>query len=94
MGLEFDWDPAKAEANEKKHGVSFEEASTAFGDPLHMVVEDPRHSLEEERFALFGRSNAGRLLAVMDTDRGERIRLISARLATPSERRAYGEGES
>lgn len=60
--LEFEWNPDKAEANRKKHGVSFEEASSAFYDPLHVVIEDPRHSQAEERFVLFGRSSAGRLL--------------------------------
>jgi uncharacterized DUF497 family protein len=93
MALEFEWDPQKAEANRKKHGVSFEEASSAFYDPLHIVIGDPRHSQAEERFVLFGRSSAGRLLAVMHTDRGERVRLISARLALPKERRQYEQGD-
>lgn len=91
MALEFEWDPAKAEANEKKHGVSFDEACTAFLDPLHVVVVDPRHSQREERFTLFGRSATGRIVAVMHTERAERIRLISARLATPKERRQYAK---
>jgi len=59
MGLEFEWDPAKAEANQRKHGVSFEEASTAFGDPLHLVIADPRHSLAEERCSLDSRVQVG-----------------------------------
>jgi uncharacterized protein len=70
----------------------FEEASTAFYDPLHVVIEDPRHSQEEERFVLFGRSSAGRLLAMMHTDRGDRVRLVSTRLALPKERRQYEQG--
>jgi uncharacterized DUF497 family protein len=91
--LEFEWDPGKAEANQKKHGVSFEEASTTFTDPLHIVIADPRHSQGEERFVVFGLSNAGRLLAVMHTERGQKIRLISARMITPGERRQYERGD-
>ncbi|MGQ0561767.1 MAG: BrnT family toxin [Gemmatimonadota bacterium] len=91
--LEFEWDAAKAKANEKKHGVSFEEASSAFADPLHVVITDPRHSHGEERFVLFGRSNTGRLLAVMHTER-EKIRLISARVTTPKERRQHEKRDS
>lgn len=93
MALDFEWDPEKAEANRKKHGVSFEEASTVFHDPLHVVVADPRHSAHEERSVLFGRSAAGRVLAVMHTERAERVRLISARLATSKERRQYAKGD-
>jgi uncharacterized DUF497 family protein len=88
----FTWDPAKAEANEWKHGVSFDEAKTAFGDPLSVTVADERHSVGEERLVLFGLSDAGRLLAVMHTERGMAIRIISARLATRRERREYEEG--
>jgi uncharacterized protein len=89
MALSFEWDPGKAEANEKKHGVSFDEASSAFGDPLGRLVDDPEHSETEQRFVLFGRSEAGRLLAVMHTMREEAIRVISAREMTPKERRQY-----
>ena len=71
MDLEFDRDPEKAEANARKHGVTFVEAATAFGDPLAITIDDPRHSVEEERFVLFGRSGRGRLLAVMHTERGD-----------------------
>ena len=92
MELEFDWDPAKAAANERKHGVGFPEAATAFADPLSVTVDDPRHSVEEDRYVLFGRSDQGRLLAVMHTDRGTAIRIISAREMTPQERREYQEG--
>ena len=88
----FTWDPAKADANERKHGVSFDEAKTAFGDPLSITVRDDRHSAQEERLVLFGRSDAGRLLAVMHTERGTAIRIISARAVTPRERREYEEG--
>ncbi len=87
----FTWDPVKAQANERKHGVSFEEAKTAFGDPLSITVVDERHSVTEERLVLFGRSEPGRLLAVMHTERGAAIRIISARMATRRERREYEE---
>jgi len=92
MELEFEWDPAKAEINARKHGVSFPEAATAFRDPLSVAVADPRHSVGEERFVLFGRSDRGRLLAVMHTERGTAIRIISARPLTSRERREYEEG--
>jgi uncharacterized DUF497 family protein len=92
MALHFEWDPAKAEANLAKHGVSFDEASTVFGDPLSVTVTDPRHSRGEERLVTFGLSASGRLLAVMYAERGERVRLISAREVTRSERTAYEEG--
>jgi uncharacterized DUF497 family protein len=88
----FEWDPRKALSNLGKHGVSFEEAATVFGDPLGLIVSDPRHSIEEERLVLLGLSRERRLLAVMFTERNEAIRLISARQATSRERRDYGEG--
>ncbi|MGH7717259.1 MAG: BrnT family toxin [Gemmatimonadaceae bacterium] len=87
----FEWDPGKAEANAAKHGVTFEEAASAFADPLGRIVDDPRHSAGEDRFVLFGLSDRQRLLAVMFTERGERLRLISARPATRHERRDYEE---
>lgn len=93
MTLRFEWDPAKAAGNLVKHGVSFEEASTVFADPLGRIADDPRHSTEEPRFVLLGQSERQRLLAVMYTERADTIRLISARGATPRERRAYEEGE-
>ena len=76
-------------ANLKKHGVSFEEAMTVFGDPLGRICEDPRHSEAEERYVLLGESRQQRLLVVMFTEREEAIRVISARKATRSERREY-----
>ena len=91
MGFTFEWDPKKAAANQRKHGVSFDEAATAFADPYGIVVDDPRHSTEEVRVALLGHSESGRLLAVMFTERGDRIRLISARRATRREHRHYEE---
>jgi uncharacterized protein len=87
LALEFEWDPQKAAANLAKHKVSFEEAATVFGDPLGRIVADPRHSSVEERFVLLGLSQDHRLLAVMYVDRGEAIRIISARRATRRERR-------
>lgn len=85
----FDWNPEKAEANLKKHGVSFEEAETVFSDPFSLTVPDPKHSDEENRFITTGFSEDERQLVVVHTDRGDKIRIISARLATPSERRKY-----
>ena len=92
--LAFEWDPRKAALNLAKHKVSFDEAVTAFGDPLGQIIDDPRHSADEERFVLLGRSDRRRLLVVMFTEHGEAIRLISARRATPRERRRHEEGES
>lgn len=91
MALEFEWDPRKAAANLSKHKVSFEEAATVFGDPLGRIVPDLRHSFEKERFVLLGLSRDQRLLAVMFAERGERVRIISARGATRHERRNYEE---
>jgi uncharacterized protein len=85
----FEWDSEKAEANLKKHGVSFEEAETIFFDPLSLTIPDPLHSEKENRFIITGFSNQQRQLVVVHTDRGDKIRIISARLATPGERRKY-----
>lgn len=87
--MRFGWDPKKAAANLKKHGVSFEEGATAFGDPLSLTRFDPDHSDEEDRFVLLGATHQGRLVVVSHTDRGETVRLISARLATRQERKNY-----
>jgi uncharacterized protein len=88
-----EWDPTKAASNAAKHGVSFEEAATVFLDVLSLTIADPDHSFQEERFITMGRSAAGRLLVVVHTDRVDAIRLISAREATPRERRTYESGE-
>ena len=88
----FEWDPNKARANRRKHGVTFEEASSALRDPLSATAYDPDHSAYEERFVTFGISSQGRLLAVAHTERGNAIRIISARPATTSERRIYEQG--
>jgi uncharacterized DUF497 family protein len=93
MGLLFEWDPKKARKNINTHGVSFDEASTAFRDPLSQTINDPLHSEGENRFVLLGRSIQGRLLVIIHADRGERIRIISARLATTRERLKYEENE-
>jgi uncharacterized protein len=91
MALTFEWDIAKSRANVQKHGVGFEEAMTVFVDPLGLMMPDERHSVSEDRLVILGSSSRGRLLAVMFTERGERIRLISARRATPPERSCYEE---
>jgi uncharacterized DUF497 family protein len=87
----FEWDPEKAKKNLVKHGVSFEEASTAFGDNMSITISDPIHSKDEERFILLGYSEKNRLLVVVHTDREDRIRIISSRLATKKERLNYEE---
>jgi len=91
---DFEWDPRKAASNLTKHGVSFVEAVTVFRDPQARIVPDPRHSVGEERLAILGQSERGRLLSVMFTERGTRIRLISARKATRRERNDYEEDPS
>ena len=92
--MKFSWDPKKSAANLKKHGVSFEEASTVFHDTLSITGSDPDHSDQEQRFVTFGNSSQDRLLVVAHTDEGETIRMISARLVTRQERSIYEEGES
>ena len=91
MGYIFEWDPGKAEANVRKHGVTFDEAATVFADPLNLLMSDPDHSLDEERYLLLGMSNQQRLLVVALAERAPRTRLISARRATRQERRRYEE---
>jgi uncharacterized DUF497 family protein len=87
-----EWDPVKARQNLRKHKVSFEEAATVFHDTLSLTIDDPLHSEDEDRFVIIGESLQRRTLVVVHTDRGDKIRLISARLATARERRAYEEG--
>jgi hypothetical protein len=89
--MRFAWDDAKATANVAKHGVSFHEAATVFGDPLAITYGDPDHSIREERYITFGRSKRGRLLVVAHVERHGAMRLISARLVTRRERRIYEE---
>ncbi|MBW4469683.1 MAG: BrnT family toxin [Stenomitos rutilans HA7619-LM2] len=90
--MSFQWNPDKAFSNAEKHGVSFEEAITVFGDPLAVTILDPDHSLGEHRFLTTGSSTAQRLLVISHTERAGEIRLISARLATRQERRNYESG--
>ena len=87
--MQIEWDPAKAASNASKHGVTFPEAATVLGDSLSVTLPDPDHSGDEERFLLLGRSAGGRLLIVAITERGDSLRIISARPMTPRERRAY-----
>lgn len=87
--LIFDWDLKKAKTNLEKHGVSFEEASTAFKDPLSLTIDDPLHSSDEKRLVLIGMSYNNRILVVVHTERGDKIRIISARKATKKERKDY-----
>lgn len=89
MELDVEWDPDKAEQNERKHGVSFEEAATVLADPLSTTLPDPDHSASEPRMLIFGRALTGRYLIVSLTERKQAIRLISARAMTPRERRNY-----
>jgi len=91
--LIFEWEPQKAKSNIKKHGVSFEEASTAFQDTLSLAIDDPLHSIDEERVVLIGMSNKSRLLVVVHTERVDNIRIISARKATKKERGNYESNE-
>ncbi len=92
MSLKFEWDDQKAHQNIKKHGISFEEASTVFADHFALTIYDPIHSDEEDRFVTLGESERDRLLVVVFTDRDERIRIISARVATRRERKDYEKG--
>lgn len=90
--MRFKWDPGKAASNFKKHGITFEEAASVFGDPLSETFNDPDHSFDEERFIIIGHSRNARLLFVSHSDDGEEIRIISARKLTSSEIREYEEG--
>ena len=87
--LSFEWDNQKAHSSEQKHGISFDEASTVFADPLSLTIHDPLHSKDEERFILIGISYKNRTLIVVHTERGDNIRIISARKATKKERSYY-----
>jgi len=91
--MEFEWDPDKAIRNVAKHGVSFQEAATTFGDPLSLTVFDPDHSEDEDRYLTFGQTSAGKFVAVSHTDRGDRVRIISARPMTRRERKGYEDGQ-
>jgi uncharacterized DUF497 family protein len=90
--MKFEWDPKKATANVKKHGVTFQEAATIFGDPLAITFDDPDRSMSENRYITFGLSLQKRLIVVSHTDRGDRTRIINARHMDRKERRIYEEG--
>jgi hypothetical protein len=90
--VEFDWDDKKARANLAKHGVTFHEAASIFGDGFALTFHDPDHSAREDRSLTFGQSISGRLLVVVHTSRGASIRIISARPAKRRERKIYEEG--
>jgi uncharacterized DUF497 family protein len=87
--MRFEWDERKERANRKKHGVSFQEATTVFGDPLAATIPDPDHSRGEPRFVTIGYSASNRLLVVTHTEEGDNFRIISAREANPHERKTY-----
>jgi uncharacterized DUF497 family protein len=92
--MEFEWDPKKASQNRQKHGVTFQEAATVFGDPLAITFADPDHSIDEERHLTFGKSRLDRLVVVCHADFEDRIRIISGRPMTRRERKIYEEDES
>jgi uncharacterized DUF497 family protein len=89
MALTFEWDEAKDLSNQKKHGVSFEEAKTVFGDPRSITIVDEKHSGLEDRYIDIGMSSRGRLIVVSYTERQPNIRIISCRKAARAERKAY-----
>lgn len=89
MAYSFEWDPKKAASNLKAHDVSFDEATSVFGDSLSLNMPDPDHSEDEQRFLVIGMSTASRLIVVSYAERPPRTRIISARLATKRERQAY-----
>ena len=91
MGLKFEWDDKKANINRRKHGITFEEATTAFADELSITIDDPLHSHDEERLILIGMSKQLKILVVIHVERGDVIRLVSARKATKQEQKFYEE---
>lgn len=90
--MHFEWDHKKAAANARKHGVTFEEAATVFGDPLALTFDDPDHSSGEHRMLTFGVAAYGSLIVVAHTERRGSVRIISARRATAAERKIYEQG--
>lgn len=90
--MRFEWNSSKAQFNFSKHGISFEEATTIFGDPLSITSPDPDHSQEEARWITIGVSTNFKTIVVVHTDRLETVRIISARLATKRERECYEHG--
>lgn len=90
--MEFEWNPEKAVINQRKHSISFQEATTVFDDSLSVTFPDPDHSIGESRYVIIGMSELGQLLVVSHTDRGSRTRIISVRKANRQEKRFYEEG--
>ncbi|MDQ1362863.1 MAG: uncharacterized protein QG652_723 [Pseudomonadota bacterium] len=90
--MKIEWDPKKAKSNFRKHKVSFEEAATAFKDPIAATGHDPDHSAGEFRYITFAVSETGRILVIAHTDTGDTVRIISARIASKKERKIYEEG--
>ena len=91
--MTIEWDPRKAASNRRTHGVDFHEAGSVLDDPLSTTFPDPEHSVDEHRCITIGVSASGRILVIAHTDRGDAVRLISARRATPRERRFYEESQ-
>ena len=91
MSLQFEWNDKKAISNKRKHGISFEEATTAFGDELSITIDDPLHSEDEDRLILIGQSKTLKILVVIHIEKREDIRIISARKATKKEQKIYEE---
>ncbi len=91
--MDFEWNPRKADSNNKRHGVSFDEASAVFGDVLSITYPDPEHSDQEERYIIIGLSKKNRVLVISHVYRGESIRIISARQATKREQTFYERGK-
>jgi len=90
--LKFEWDPVKAKSNQKKHGVTFAEASSCFYDPMHILIDDPDSAADEDRLILIGASSKSQILVVVHVDiTRDKIRIISARKATKTERKQYEE---
>jgi uncharacterized DUF497 family protein len=94
MSLTFEWDENKSAKNEKKHGITFEEAKTVFNDPFAITIDDPDHSDGESRFIDIGFSSKGEVLVVWYTERNENIRIIGCRKAKRSERKKYEEKDA
>ena len=92
MAIQFEWDSKKSQSNKRKHGITFEEASTIFGDPLSITIDDSAHSIGEDRFVTIGTSVNDKLIVVAHTERNDIIRIISARKATRNEKRQYEQG--
>jgi uncharacterized DUF497 family protein len=89
--MQYEWDPKKARQNLRKHRISFDEAVTVFYDPLSATFDDPDHSIDEHRYITIGFSAKGHLLVVAHAERGENVRIISARLTTAHERKKHEE---